>query len=95
MITGIAIMNNKPTETFHIWCRKKEFERIRIDHAHDKFNNEYILLKDYRSATGRRFDKLIIIDDSLFNICSHLSKMSWEAFNKQDSVIIIPERYLI
>lgn len=95
MTTGIVIMNSTPTETFHKWCDKKEFKRARIDHAYDKFDNDYILLKDYRSATGRQFDKIIIVSDQLFDIYLHLSKESLEAFGKQNVLIILPERYIL
>ena len=95
MTTGIVIMNSTPTETFHKWCNKRNFKRTHIDHAYDNMDNDYILIKDYRSATGRRFDKILIISDELFHIYSHLSKPSWEAFGKQDSVLILSERYII
>lgn len=94
MTTGIVIMNTTPLHTFKQYCRKNrlEYSHARKDIAEDELGNDYILVSTYRSIPGRRFDRIIIISNELNDLTMHLSKYSWEAFSKQNSVLILSER---
>lgn len=96
MTTGIVIMNKHPQQTFEKFCKKHNF-KFYGNHsaAKDEADNIYFLLSNHHNVCGRRFDKLIIFGDDIFDIFSHLSPQSISDFGKQDSVLILSERFII
>lgn len=96
MKIGVFINNKNPLETFEKWCRKRELKCIHATKYSSEVvcPHEYILISNKYDMAGRRFDKIIIINDQLFELIHHLSEGAHYAYTTQDSIIIQPERYI-